>query len=85
MHSVDNVFTPRMFLKNHRCTDDLCGVIDVCTQQEIMSVADAIVAQGLDKLGYQYVLMDDCWSATSRDANGNLQPNTQQFPLGMIV
>jgi hypothetical protein len=32
--------------------------------------------------GAQYVLMDDCWSDTSRDANGNLQPNMQQFPLG---
>ncbi len=26
-----------------------------CTQSEIMSVADAIVDQGLDKLGYEYV------------------------------
>lgn len=27
--------------------------------------------------------MDDCWSDTSRDASGNLQPNAKQFPNGM--
>jgi alpha-galactosidase len=27
--------------------------------------------------------MDDCWSATTRDANGNLQPEPSQFPNGM--
>jgi alpha-galactosidase len=31
------------------------------------------VEQGLDKLGYQYVNMDDCWSATTRDSSGQLQ------------
>jgi hypothetical protein len=47
--------------------------LDRCYAHEIKSVADAIVEQGLDKLGYQYVNMDDCWSATSRDSNGQLQ------------
>lgn len=67
---------------NTWCTDDLCGVIDKCTQSEIMSVADAIVAQGLDKLGYEYLVMDDCWSSTTRNATGHLQPEPSQFPLG---
>ena len=75
-----------------------------CTQDELISVTDSIIAQGLDKLGYQcvcarpsargplqhprptcarrYILMDDCWSANTRDANGNLQPNATQFPKG---
>lgn len=39
------------------CTDDACGALDICTEQEIMSVADAIVEQGLDKLGYEYINM----------------------------
>ena len=53
-----------------------------CTQNEILSVADAIVDQGLDKLGYEYLVMDDCWSATTRNATGHLQPEPSQFPLG---
>ena len=49
------------------------------------SVATAMVAQGLDKLGYIYVNLDDCWSDTERDANGNLQPAPLQFPSGMAA
>lgn len=41
--------------RNTWCTDDLCGLIDKCTDSEIRSVADAMVAQGMDKLGYEYV------------------------------
>jgi len=37
----------------------------------------------MDKLGYTYVNLDDCWSDTSRDAQGRLQPNPKQFPSGM--
>jgi len=46
----------------------------MCTEALIKSIADAIVDEGLDKLGYKYVNMDDCWSAKTRDSNGNLQP-----------
>jgi alpha-galactosidase len=49
----------------------------------VKSIADAIVSQGLDKLGYKYVNLDDCWSDTKRDAQGRLQPVTWQFPSGM--
>lgn len=66
-----------------RCTDDLCGALDFCSEAEIRSIADAIVAEGLDKLGYEYVNMDDCWSATTRNASGFLQPNPDLFPSGM--
>lgn len=55
------------------------------SQQVIESTADAFVAKGLDKLGYKYVNVDDCW-AQSRDSNGVIQPNTDDFPdfKGMI-
>jgi len=49
----------------------------------VKNQADAIVEQGLDKLGYKYVSLDDCWSAKTRDADGNLQPESKQFPNGM--
>ncbi len=44
------------------------------------SVADAMVAQGLDALGYRTLLLDDCWADKQRDAAGRLQPNPQTFP-----
>lgn len=57
---------------NTWCTEDLCGARDICTEKLVREIADAIVSQGLDKLGYQYVTMDDCWADTSRDVNGRL-------------
>eukprot|EP00045_Choanoeca_perplexa_P006845 m.59304 g.59304 ORF g.59304 m.59304 type:complete len:410 (-) comp13816_c0_seq3:32-1261(-) len=68
---------------NTWCTDDACGLRDICTETEIKSVVDSIVSQGLDKLGYQYINMDDCWSAKTRDAQGHLQADAKQFPSGL--
>ncbi len=45
--------------------------------------ADAIVEEGLDSLGYSYVALDDCWSDTERDADGNLKADAKRFPNGM--
>ena len=45
--------------------------------------ADQIVALGLDKLGYTYVNIDDCWMQKYRDSNGNLQVDATRFPHGM--
>ncbi|MFJ1796094.1 NPCBM/NEW2 domain-containing protein [Kitasatospora griseola] len=49
----------------------------------IRETADALVANGLDRAGYQYVNLDDCWLATSRDANGDLQGDSVRFPSGI--
>ncbi len=44
----------------------------------VRGMADAIVASGMDKLGYVYVNIDDTWQA-GRDAAGNITTNTK-FP-----
>ncbi|GIF50111.1 alpha-galactosidase [Asanoa ferruginea] len=49
----------------------------------IKQTADAIVANGLDALGYRYVNIDDCWMASTRDAQGRLQPHPTRFPGGI--
>ena len=56
------------------------------TQDLVVQTADAIVNLGLDKLGYEYVNIDNCWGNTSRDSNNEIQPNTTTFPdfQGMI-
>lgn len=38
---------------------------------------------GLDKLGYQYINLDDCWQASTRTDEGKLQPDPIRFPSGM--
>lgn len=50
----------------------------------IRETADAIVSSGLKECGYQYVVIDDCWSQKGgRDRNGDLVPDPAKFPSGM--
>ena len=45
-------------------------------------MADLIVEYGFKDLGYEYVLIDDCWS-NGRNSTGHLQVNETKFPNGM--
>jgi alpha-galactosidase len=49
----------------------------------IKQTADAMVSSGLAAVGYQYVVVDDCWMQDTRDGSGNLRPRTDRFPSGM--
>jgi len=48
----------------------------------IKQTADAIKKLGLDKLGYNYVNIDDCWSS-GRDSQSKLIPDPKTFPSGI--
>jgi alpha-galactosidase len=56
-----------------------CGV----TAQLVEQTAQEMVADGMKAAGYDYVNIDDCWMAPSRDAAGNLVPDPTRFPAGM--
>lgn len=45
--------------------------------------ADALVATGMARAGYEYVNVDDCWMAPARDAAGRLQADPSRFPSGI--
>ncbi|MGW0215355.1 glycoside hydrolase family 27 protein [Micromonospora chokoriensis] len=49
----------------------------------IRSTADAIVSSGMRDLGYEYVVVDDCWFNPNRDSSGNIQGDPTRFPSGM--
>ncbi|GIE90772.1 glycoside hydrolase family 27 protein [Actinoplanes regularis] len=49
----------------------------------IRQMADAMVSSGMRDLGYQYVVVDDCWFNPNRDSSGNLQGDPTRFPSGM--
>jgi alpha-galactosidase len=53
------------------------------SEQLIKETADAFVAQGLKDAGYEYVNIDDCWQAPTRDAEGRLQADATRFPSGI--
>src|SRR2546425_2831910 len=53
------------------------------TETLVRETADAMVSSGLLAAGYDTVTLDDCWSAVSRDASGNLTNDPAKFPSGM--
>jgi len=54
------------------------------SESTILTAAHAIVDNGLDELGYDYVIVDDCWHAATRDPEtGAPRPDPTRFPNGM--
>ncbi len=52
--------------------------------QLIRETADVMVESGLLKAGYEYLVIDDCWSEKERDpATGKIVPDKEKFPNGM--
>ncbi|MGH2885072.1 MAG: glycoside hydrolase family 27 protein, partial [Solirubrobacteraceae bacterium] len=56
-----------------------CGV----DAQLVEQTAQAMVNDGLKAAGYDYVNIDDCWMAPSRDSAGNLVADPTRFPAGI--
>jgi alpha-galactosidase len=52
-------------------------------EQLIRDVADRFVSEGYKEAGYEYIVIDDCWSLKERDAGGNLVADPAKFPGGM--
>ena len=52
-------------------------------EQLIRDVADSFVLEGYKDAGYEYIVIDDCWSLKERDENGNLVADPAKFPSGM--
>ncbi len=49
----------------------------------ICQIADTMVEKGYRDAGYEYLIIDDCWSLKERDVSGNLVPDPEKFPGGM--
>lgn len=52
-------------------------------EQLIREAADTFVAEGYKDAGYEYIVIDDCWSLKERDAYGRLVADPDKFPNGM--
>lgn len=48
----------------------------------ILNAAERIVSLGFRDLGYEYVVLDDCWSA-GRNSSGYLIADSEKFPKGI--
>ena len=49
----------------------------------ILETTDAFIEKGYKDAGYEYIVIDDCWSLKERDENGRLVPDPKKFPHGM--
>lgn len=52
-------------------------------EQLIRDVTNMFVSEGYKDSGYQYIVIDDCWSLKQRDQNGNMIVDPDKFPSGM--
>lgn len=55
---------------------------DKITEQDIKSLADAMVESGIRDAGFNYIFIDDGWQG-GRDNKNNLIPDPKKFPSGM--
>lgn len=53
------------------------------SEQLILSVADSFYKDGYQEAGFEYIIIDDCWSEKQRDKNGRLVADRKRFPRGM--
>lgn len=52
-------------------------------EQLIRETADVMVSSGLLEAGYNYLVIDDCWSKRKRNEKGELEADPEKFPNGM--
>lgn len=52
-------------------------------EKAILETADSLVSSGMAEAGYQYLVVDDCWQAFTRDTGGQLLGHPERFPGGM--
>jgi len=69
---------------NSWCAVGECG-LDLCTEKQVKETAAAMVSNGMKDIGYEWIVLDDCWHPETRDADGNLVANPKFFPNGMKV
>ena len=56
---------------------------DKISEDLIKETVDAMKDQGFLEAGYEYVVMDDCWSLKERDDAGRLVADPEKFPHGI--
>ena len=63
------------------CTGNKCGK-DWCTSKEVISVASDMKESGLQAVGFNHILLDDCWGIRNATTQ-RIQADPSRFPEGM--
>lgn len=65
------------------CSVGPCGT-DHCFDGQIRAMADTLVSSGMRDLGYDHIVLDDCWHPSRDNITGELVPFPEFFPDGMV-
>lgn len=60
-----------------------CLITLVSSESLIKRTANYMAHNGYLDAGYEYIIIDDCWSEMERDKNNRLVPDHERFPSGM--
>lgn len=52
-------------------------------EELVKNIADTMVSDGYLDAGYEYLVIDDCWSSRVRNENGELEADPAKFPSGI--
>ena len=67
-----------------RCNIDCENDPNNCISENLIrEQAQMMVKKGYLDAGYEYIIVDDCWLAPTRDENNKLQPDPKRFPSGI--
>ncbi|XP_026481041.1 alpha-N-acetylgalactosaminidase-like [Ctenocephalides felis] len=73
-----------MTWQRFRCNIDCENDPDNCISENLIKkMADKMASEGYLEAGYQYIVIDDCWSEKQREPNGELLADKKRFPSGM--
>lgn len=73
-----------MAWERFRCdTDCKEDPVNCISEKLFRDMADRLFEDGWKELGYEYVIIDDCWMSGKRDQQGRLQPDPERFPGGI--
>lgn len=73
-----------MSWERFRCNTDCEGDPEFCIGENLYKqMADMLVVGGYKDVGYNTVIIDDCWLDHKRSEEGKLQPDPKRFPGGI--
>ncbi|XP_077298228.1 alpha-N-acetylgalactosaminidase-like [Arctopsyche grandis] len=68
----------------YRCNTDCDNYPTECISEDLFkAVADEFISGGYADVGYEYIIIDDCWMENERDYLGKLMPDYRRFPSGI--
>ncbi|RLV98469.1 hypothetical protein DV515_00010811 [Chloebia gouldiae] len=66
------------------CGTDCAAEPRRCVSEQLfVEMADRMAAEGWRDAGYEFICIDDCWMAPTRDKQGRLQADPARFPGGI--